>query len=263
MPEPHPVKPEAFSSAISKVKWADQHIANLEKMLATMHETAPNAFFAKNHDEGEGLVNVSFDFGHFIKFMPILRGMTGDAVHNLKSAFDHVAYGIVSIFETPDQNLTFPINADLKTLLGRTNFGTIKRLVPDIADVIINDVKPYGAGNPLVGLNHLDRADKHRLLLVHTASLQTRVYMAKDDEDVPEATANDFILIANPTGVPKPGSRAAAHNERYRHAAFDIKFDAGLPFENEPVLPTLKQLSKLTAGAINILTTYLFGQNSI
>ena len=38
------------------------------------------------------------------------------------------------------------------------------------ADLIVKKIKPYGQGNLFVKLNNLDRANKHRFLLVHNAS---------------------------------------------------------------------------------------------
>ena len=182
--------------------------------------------------------------------------MTGDAIHNMRCALDHLAWGIVSAFKEPDPYLYFPIDAEKQSFICHRGFREIQSVAPDIADLLLNEVKPFGAGNHFVSLNRLDRADKHRALLAHGASTSGNVYMAKDDNDVPPEAQNSFILVANPTRVPKPGTKASLHNDSYRGAVFDISFDAGLPFENEPVIPTLHQLSQLVSGAIEILAAH-------
>jgi hypothetical protein len=185
---------------------------------------------------------------------------------DLRSALDHLAYGIISAFEEPSPYLYFPIDIEFNSFVNHRGFRKIKELAPDIADVILNDIKPYGAGNPFVCLNQLDRADKHRAIITHTLSGQIHVYMAKgDDEPIPEhvgaSSTVTLILIANPTRLPKPGSVAAAHNERNRKGAFEIHFDKGLPLEKEPVIPALHQLAQTVSGVVKILTTHCLGED--
>lgn len=251
----------AFASAARKVEWAKQHIANMEKVMRAAHEADPRTFFAKDHPETEGMVGIGIDFGVFLRYSPILQMMAGDAIHNLRCALDHLAWAIVSAFKEPDPHLYFPIDVELKSLVGHRSFREIQSVAPDIADLIVSEIKPYGAGNPFVQLNQLDRADKHRLLLVHVVAAQGRVYAAKDDDDVPEAASDCFIIIA-PGRAPKPGSKAALHNENHRSLAFDIRFDPGLPCENESVIPTLHQFAQLATGVIQTLMAHVKGSNT-
>lgn len=253
---PNKITRGTFYSADLKVKWADQHIRNMEKILRAIHEASARTFFANNDPEPDR-VQLSIDFSPILAHEHIMQMMTGDAVHSLRSALDHLAWGIVSAFKEPDPKLYFPIDVELKSLIGKRSFREIQSVAPDIADLIINEIKPYGGGNAFFKLSRLDRADKHRLLLVHTLSGRCRVYASEDDDYVPEDAADSFILVANPTRVPKPGSRAAIYNENYRGAAFDIHFDSGLPFKNEPVIPTLHQLTQLVAGVIQTFVRHI------
>jgi hypothetical protein len=253
---PNKITRGTFHSADLKVKWADQHIRNMEKILRDIHEASARTIFANNNTEPVG-VELSIDFAPILAHQHVMHMMTGDAVHNLRSALDHLAWGIVSAFKDPDPKLYFPIDVELKSLIGKRSFREIQSVAPDVADLIVNEIKPYGAGNPFFKLSRLDRADKHRLLLVRTLSGRFRVYASEDDDYVPEEAADSFILVASPTRVPKPGSRAAIHNENYRGAAFDIHFGSGLPFENEPVIPTLHQLTQLVTGVIQTFVRHI------
>lgn len=256
------ISKDAFKSAILKVEWADQHIGNIEELLGTIHDARPNVLSAKDDPQGERGVQLRLDFSPILAHVRVMQMMVGDAVHNLRTALDHLAYNIVSAFEKPPKYLYFPIDAELNSLIAQPSFRVIQRLAPDIADLIVSEIKPYGAGNPFVKLNQLDRADKHRLLLTHTITGKVHVYMSKNDDEVPDAAANSFILNpAEPTRTPLPGTKAAAHNKNYRGAAFDVCFDKGLPFENEPIVPTMHQLTQLVAGVISTLAAHCFGEN--
>ncbi len=59
--------------------------------------------------------------------------------------------------------------------------------------------------------------------------------------------------------MPRPGTASAAHNDQYRRATFDVVFDKGLPFEHEPIVPTMHQLTQLVERAINVLAAHCSG----
>jgi hypothetical protein len=251
---------DAFGGATQKLLWAKQHIANMERALAAVHQADDSPFSAKGDPEAEIGTSVGIDFSSVLRSMPALRLTAGDAVHNLRCALDHLAWAIVSAYKEPDPRLYFPIDVELESLKRHRGLIEIQSVAPDIAELIVNEIKPYGAGNPFVKLNQLDRADKHRILLVHRATGSVLIYAAKDDDDVPERTVESFILVAPSGRLPKPGSKAAIHNEKFRSVAFDVRFDAGLPCENEPVVPTLNMFAEVVAGVIRTLATYVEGR---
>jgi hypothetical protein len=249
------LKPETFSGAIQKLRWANKHILEMEHLLRDLRE-ASGVVSAESDDSRPDEVAISIDYAPLLRVLPELRMRAGDAIHNLRSALDHLAYGIVAEFQKPSPYLYFPIDAELNSLKNQASFREIKQVAPDIADLIVNEIKPYGTGNLFVKLNHLDRANKHRFLLVHKASAEVRVYMAVTDDDIPAEAEDTFVLVANPTRAPRPGSKAAIQNERYRKSQFDILFDHGLPFENEQVMPALRSLSLLVSDVIRILASH-------
>lgn len=248
----------AFGSAYQKIKWAEKHVLDIERTIAIFHERNPNALTVENASE-LGQVKCSLNMELFLRTVPTLRMMTGDAIHNMRCALDHLAWAIVSAFKEPDPRLYFPMDVKRQSFVNHSGFREIQSVAPDVADLILNDIKPYGTGNPFVALNQLDRADKHRFALVHASSTEFQIYMAHDDDDVPDSAAGSFIFVANPTRVPTPGSRTWLHNNDYRSTIFNIRFDPGLPFENEPVIPTLHQLSQTVSGVVEILPAHCIG----
>jgi hypothetical protein len=249
----------AFGSAYQKIKWAEKHVNDIKHVLTTFHERSPNTLVVEDALE-IGQVQCSLNTEPFLRIIPTLRMLTGDAIHNMRCALDHLAWTIVSAFKEPNPRLYFPMDVQRESFVNHLGFREIQSVAPDVADLILNDIKPYGTGNPFVALNQLDRADKHRSVLVHAFTAEFRIYMAQDDDDVPDTSRGAFILVANPTRVPRPDSRAWLHNNDYRSSIFDIRFDPGLPFENEPVIPALHQLSQAVSGVVEILTTHCIGQ---
>jgi hypothetical protein len=88
------LKPSAFSSAVSKVKWANQHIRNMEVVLKNANETSANTFIAREAPDTKGAVTLIANLEPILRWSPVLTGMTGDALHNLRSALDHLAWPI-------------------------------------------------------------------------------------------------------------------------------------------------------------------------
>lgn len=236
-------------SAVAKVKRANRHIHDMEEVCASINADGFRIFAT---DEADG-VNVGMSFEPVLRAIPILCMMAGDAVHNLRTALDHLAYQIVSAAQKPPNYLYFPIADTLASLEANKSFQLLSQIAPQIATVIQKEIKPYGEDNMFVKLNKLDRVDKHRFLLVHSVSGAADIFASLDDNSVPEGI-DAFILIAgNPTRTPKTGSKAAIHNENFRHRGFQILFDKGLPLEHEEVIRSLKSLSTLVGGAIQTL----------
>ena len=151
--------PASFAGAARKVAWAKQHIANMEQVMHAAHQSDDSAFSAKPQSEASGTL-VSVDFGNFLRHSPALQMMAGDAIHNLRCALDHLAWAIVSAFKEPDPRLYFPIDVELESLKGQRGFREIECVAPDIADLIVSEIGPYGAGNSFVNLKLLEKVAK-------------------------------------------------------------------------------------------------------
>jgi hypothetical protein len=99
---------------------------------------------------------------------PSLIAIVGDALHNLRSALDHLAWQIViKAGNTPTTATAFPICNDIehhKSVSPERMKGMSQAAID-----AINDLKPYkGGGDPenlLWCLHRLDAIDKHRLLV--------------------------------------------------------------------------------------------------
>jgi hypothetical protein len=92
-------------------------------------------------------------------------GASCDAIHNLRSALDHLAYQLIlAAGNTPTKTTGFPIYEDMasyKRYKARKVKGMSSRAIE-----LIDALKPYKRGNDLLWrLHELDNIDKHRMLL--------------------------------------------------------------------------------------------------
>jgi hypothetical protein len=112
---------------------------------------------------------------HSLQPVPqILALLTGDILHNLRGALDHLAYQLFIIGTKGAQgvgaHIYFPICKDLQTYEGQKG-GKTKGIKAD-ALAAIDALKPYKGGNDALWLLHsLNTIDKHRLLMTAGAAM--------------------------------------------------------------------------------------------
>src|SRR5262245_318419 len=98
-----------FDSAKLKIERADYHIDDLERQLIDFHMEHLNASITtRDHHRKTDITLTRTDAP------PVLALVLGDAIHNLRSALDHVAYDMVirDGGDIDDRNLHFPIGED-------------------------------------------------------------------------------------------------------------------------------------------------------
>ncbi len=96
--------------------------------------------------------------------------VVGDAVHNLRTALDHLACSLATANGQSMDDVAFPFGRDLSAYRNNAS-GKIKKLSKR-ARRFINLLRPYSGGNEYLYLLHrLDLQDKHRTLLLHSISL--------------------------------------------------------------------------------------------
>lgn len=246
--------PDRLRSIIAKIERAEEHIRNLE--------TALRAFLAKNpyrpvayneSDTGDRVIKLTIVEIAPISFSLIL----GDAIHNLRSALDHLAQQLVLANNgTPTEQTCFPIfhRADCKAFeagFERAVQGASKQALD-----LIRTLKPYQGGNEaLCGLHRLDILDKHRLLVAVAATNPAtiiRLGVVPLQAFPIDAEGRRVSNLIGPLedGVelwrmlPKDRPQFY-HDPEFR---FDVAF--GDVFKGQPMLPTLHQLLKLVRGIV-------------
>lgn len=250
----------------SKVDRAKEHIGDLESTIERFFESDPYKISIKDNPQSGKREWVVTEVADLPTSLALI---TGDAVHNLKSALDHLIWQLViANGGKPDEMRTeFPIwGSEAKFEAGKP--GNAKGISEGALKVLYG-LKPYKGGNAALWLlSRLDIIDKHRLVLaVGTAyeSLQynigARVRAKANDAPGQEwlAKVPDVILPILPEGKypVEPGVPVfSAPLEDESHD--DVKFRFGIALgesevpEGEPVLKVLGELTGFANEVIDL-----------
>jgi hypothetical protein len=180
----------------------------------------------------------------------------GDAVHNMRSALDHLAMAIIRRANvSAKKDAYFPFDETRDGLVARLDNGPIKKACPGIEEIILDEIQPYRAGKtPLWEMNRLDNIDKHNLLIPAVYATQLMVERLK----VQNGVMRHCLLRLEPGGVINLfGSNQEFEVEGEIHPSFDVIFPKAAPFEEQPVLPTLIQVVESVSEAIHIVEDFV------
>jgi len=155
---------ERIKQVSQKIKRAKQHIAELKNQLCAFIDNDPYKVGAKQDSSTGKLIY------YITNIEPIpddLALIAGDAIQNLMSSLDHLAYQLVcSDTEDNPPNprwIYFPIADDFSKYEAKKS-GKMKGASQETFDKI-DLLKPYKEGNDLLwNLYRLNNIEKHRLL---------------------------------------------------------------------------------------------------
>lgn len=239
-----------FTSAHLKIKRADKHIGDLESAFADFVKTEFYRFGVEKNPKGEDVL--SFEVTTPIpEDIPMI---IGDALHNLRTALDHVAHQVVADSgATPSKNLYFPFAKGREELVAGLRDGEIEAAAGQtLIDLIVDTVRPYKGGNDaLYALHKADIGDKHKI------GVPTITIAALFDVEVKVGGGTFHISRMEVGEGGKLNAIASAVHPieiaKYGKAAFSVVFGKGQPFEGEAILPTLHQLSQLVSGVVETI----------
>jgi len=236
-----------FYSARLKIKRANQHIQELVRVLHAFPQADVHHIGIEEDAKTAGSALKLEIADNILDDIPLI---IGDAIHNLRTALDHVAYELVTLSGgTPTYHTKFTIGETRKetvTALG----GVIQGVGLDILTCIIEYVQPYRGGNDaLYALHTLDIADKHRLLVP--------IFTTVEMEIVTRSHGQSFgylaFVITPSEKTPMIRNFSRSKIESYSNPMLRVIFEGVEGFKNQPVIPTLLQLSQLVSHTIQII----------
>ncbi len=254
-----------------KVKRAHEHISALEQQLCTFLESRPYKVAARRDPETRKLYYVE-SAEPIPECLPLIAG---DAIQNLMSALDHLAYQLVCS-DTGDsppnpRAIYFPIAHDADKYEANKCRGMegARQQTLDAVDAL----KPYKGGNDrLWTLHQLNNIEKHRLLLTvgsQATGMNVGQLMASHFSSVfsAEAVATiesmNLFLVPDDKGFPlKPGFELYIGDvDEKPNPKQQFQFTVALSepgvINGEPVLETIKQFAKLVNDIVAVLTSLL------
>jgi hypothetical protein len=243
-----------FESANLKVKRANHHIDDLERQFAAFIEHNPHTLSIQtNPDNGRLAIRIRFRKEPDTDLALII----GDAVHNLRSALDHMTWELIGIDKgTQDHYLKLPTGDNRISFEASCNgIKTPSQTVRDMLKAL--EIFPSGKGDILYALHLLDNSEKHTVLIpVIRASKLSKMTILRPD-GIAAITMTDCTFIggsgpfANIANIPHGHSVELDQNSKATPDIFFRKVE-GAP--SERVIPAFRKFRHATADAIKIIT---------
>ena len=274
-----PTAAERLDRIRIKTEWAKEYIRNLERRIARFHDSNPYEVRAEKdaHSPNE-ILRIKL----VRKIPDELACIIGDAVHNLRSALDHLVWQLVEAHGAmpPDERHMFPVS---ETLAKYQSAGSRRRIdgVHPGAVNLIDQSKPYAGGQgEFWTIHYLDIIDKHRLLLLTgfvNSGLETRVTDKSQRESAAQGvhwpgTPVVHRFASNPPGVPIMLEYGAEIQfakvtvmttglpmevDVEMKPLFDVAFADPEIVKGEPVVPKLQELAQFVEGFIPQFVPFL------
>lgn len=244
-------------NAYLKVKRANEHIDTLLQRSSPL----PNDLYEITNGPARSVVILinpdRFEFAYRPKeliseyFSPII----GDAVNNLREAMD-LWINAVDRARSGRGNLHFPFAAEWKDLEAAKTYEPIRKSFPELADFIVKDIKPCRDTNlNLWAATSLCNFNKHNDFLPNVSVVRVQGISAFvgtntiQDCSVRGNANRKIVMIA-------AGQPIIANNNHLR-VTVDITFPKGAVFEDQPVIPTLTQMSQVVSETLGALDAFV------
>lgn len=194
--------------------------------------------------------------------------MLGDAVHNLKSALDILAWRMVGDNAPNPKRVLFPFADSQEGLTGSIG-NRQTALAGEKVVATIKELKPYlGGDRYLYGVQILDTSDKHHFIITTAQVTQIiaddfalmGIQGIKGQGIVSFSAPAGEALLSQPIGGIRNARRSVRASEQKEdfQPTFKICFGPGQGFDGEPVVPTLHVMVKTVADAVEKIGAAFF-----
>ena len=254
---------------ISKIERAEKHIRDLQLASQAFFDSRPYEIIAeKNSDTAER----TYYLGDIAEVPAEIIAICGDALHNLRSALDYLAFQIIRTRTKPSERSAFPIAKSSTIYMSSKARREIEVARPD-AIKYIDTLEPYkGGSDALWRLKELDDIDKHRLLLAVGTRYTARRATPSERERLrkgfvgshpgqPVPTFVGMLLAVKNVRMLKRGDELftipESEVEPYMQFSFNIAFNESGICEGEPMIETLHQMVKLVRRIVAECESFL------
>src|SRR5271155_2865741 len=127
-----------------KIKRAKKHISDLDVERVRFLDTNPYTWTSQFDEEA---CETTFFLGPLPEMPAVLSVFLGDAIHNLRSALDHLAFALVKCSDplSPAKHVYFPICQSPKEYIPESERKTKGMALS--AKQFIDRLRPYQGGN--------------------------------------------------------------------------------------------------------------------
>jgi hypothetical protein len=241
---------------LPKVVRAKKHIEDLTAALKVFWNTEDSSVRFEDDPETK---ERTFYLNRVTDIPLEILVIIGDALHNLRSALDHLAYQLPLAPGKMRGRTQFPIVESVTKYMSKEIRGNVTMFRTDVVEAL-DSLKPYKGGNDLLWCLHcLDIIDKHRLLLTASVTNTARSMTQAEREGAtkvfqgsyPDKTPPDFtrILRSIDTVPLKAGDRLWTLHESelgpYTQFYVDVGFNEPEVMECKPVVQTIQEMARL------------------
>ena len=246
---------EPFQASNLKINWAKRHISDLNAVVAEFAKRNPYRIVVEESPKiGKYALIIRMREAIPCEFPAIID----DSIHNLRASLDLLACDLVRLNEGNTANVYFPFASNADGLETAIKKRKIDRAAPDVVE-IVRSLRPYTGGNKtLRAIHDLDIIDKHKLI-IPTANLTSM-------PDIAILGAGMILMVGNKYGPVEEGRRMmtlpATEDIKIGqefNTTFEIAFGPDAPFQFEPILPTLHQMTELVSGIVKTFQTHCLG----
>jgi hypothetical protein len=247
--------PYLLAGPLRKIDRAKQHIRDLEAAVQRFQNSSANVVGTKPNAQGTQRVYYVAGLADIDVEIPLIAG---DAIQNIRSAWDHLAYGLVCQgVNGPVEPWVpgYPIARDAAKYPAFRD-GKVKGATKAAIDAI-DATKPYKGGtNELWQLDELNNRDKHRLLLTAvgyygSADLGADMSRLMRQAGVEFPIMHVFFKLKDPLCPLKVGDELFIGEPLHEEVNKDMKFPFDVAFnepgvlECQPMLKTLQDMANL------------------
>jgi hypothetical protein len=240
-----------------KIERAKQHIRELDAAIRSFGDSEPYTLALKHKPE---IHHVALYVSSMQPIPQSIAPIIGDAIHNFRSAFDHLAWQLVEVGGgIPNKDTFFPICQTPQQYSSAIGKGEIRK-IPMGAKKILSDIQPNNGGDQTIWhIHELDRIDKHRLLITTEVGFpKWRIVIDKIrgleigwDEPRPVPLVVGYEVV----NVPTDTYHRTGH-ENFK-LSVDVAFGQSEIVPGKPVLETLNHMADFVDGIVRQLEPFL------
>jgi hypothetical protein len=239
-----------------KIERAKQHIRDLDAAVRGFVESKPYALGAKAKPE----IHHTALYVSRVDPIPSTMGLiVGDAIHNLRSSLDHLAWQLVEAGGgSPDVNTMFPICNTAKQYTAAIKKRKVKGVAPG-AEKLIDAVQPYATGDTTLShINELDIFDKHRLVVAVTSVVTEWFVNSYSGATIRFPEGNwRYDLEVGREIVNIPTSTYAREEHENFKLGIDVMFGEPKVLHGQHVLGTLNRMTDFVINLIRDFEPFL------
>jgi hypothetical protein len=246
----------SFHKARLKVRRANDHI----KVITEQSAKLPAHLYEIVNGPARSFVVLATPNCHSLVYRPRepvsehFEPIIGDAVNNLREAMD-LWINAVHRIRTGKDNLYFPFAEEWKNLAASKNFGPVHKAFPELADFILNEVKPCKDTNLLLwAATDTSCFNKHKGFLpsvnIARATFSAMVGNSMFQDCSAGGNADGQVgIIRAPVPITLTSGAVGV--------SVGVTFGVGTVFEKRAVIPTLMQMSQTVSDTLDALDRFV------